>query len=235
MLKTMSAYASELLTASGEADAVSMSHARRFVAVTEELRGQLESDGLLQALERGVVEDTNVRAALDTLLAAVGVDADALELGLLACGNLLMYWHVRGQNLSARERALAFLREDHRSTATVGRSRALITAGLALWMLGKFDEAIVEWTEAYGIAAALDATRERCMSPFLLGLGLLGKGDTTGRTWTKEGIERSHAAGFAWAEATAATARHTTAKTVRRIMEYLRGNWKGPRANRRGQ
>jgi predicted ATPase/class 3 adenylate cyclase len=206
MLQTMSAYANELLSASGESHAVSMSHARRFVALTEELRGQMESDGLVRALERGVVEDANVRAAIDTLLAAAGADVDALELGLQACGNLLIYWHVRGQNLSARERAIAFLREDHRTTATVGRSRALITAGLALWMLGKFDEAIVEWTEAYEIAAALDATRERCMSPFLLGLGLLGKGDTTGRFWTKEGIERSHAAGFPWAEGLARTA-----------------------------
>ncbi len=207
MLKTISSYASELLGASDEADGTSMSHARRFVALTEELRGDMEGDGLVRALERGIVEDENVRAALDTLLAAArGGDAVALELGLQACGNLLIYWHVRGQNLSARERAVAFLGEDHRIVATVGRSRALITAGLALWMLGKFDEAIVEWTEAYEIATALDSTRERCMTPFLLGLGLLGKGDTTGRTWTNEGIERSHAAEFPWAEGFARTA-----------------------------
>jgi predicted ATPase len=194
MLQTISAYANELLAASGEADAVSMSHARRFVSLTEELRDDMEGDGLVRALERGIVEDSNVRAALDTLLAAAR-----------ACGNLLIYWHVRGQNLSARERAVAFLGEDHRTTSTVGRGRALIIAGLALWMLGKFDEAIVEWTEAYEIATALDATRERCIAPFLLGLGLLSKGDTKGRTWTKEGIEKSHAAGFPWAEGFART------------------------------
>ena len=102
MLQTMSAYANELLSASGESHAVSMSHARRFVALTEELRGQMESDGLVRALERGVVEDANVRAAIDTLLAAYiwnyrraaqdGADAPALiaemdrQIGLLFDG-----------------------------------------------------------------------------------------------------------------------------------------------------
>jgi predicted ATPase len=200
MLQTISAYADELLAASGESGSISMRHARRFVALTEELRGDMEGDGLVRGLERGIVEDANVRASLDFLLTAARAgDEDALERGLQACGNLLIYWHVRGQNLSARERANAFLGEDHKASS-LGRSQALLTSGLALWMLGKFDEAIVEWTEAHEIATALDATRERCMAPSLLGLGFLGKGDSTGRIWTKEGIERSHSAGFPWAE-----------------------------------
>jgi predicted ATPase/class 3 adenylate cyclase len=207
MLQTILAFANELLASSGDADSVSMSHARRFAALTEELRGDMEGDGLVRALERGFVEDANVRGALDMLLSVARAgDAEALELGLQSCGNLLIYWHVRGQNLSARERAVAFLGEDPKTAPTVGRSRALLTAGLALWMLGRFDEAIVEWTEAYEIATALDATRERCLAPFLLGLGLLGKGDSSGRVWTTEGIERSQAAGFLWAEGLSRTA-----------------------------
>jgi predicted ATPase len=205
-LQTVSEYAAERLAAAGEADEIFLRHAYQYASLTEVLRDGIEGDGLIRALEKGVVEEGNIQAALDTLLVATRTgDAASLELGLRTCGNLLMYWHIRGKNVSARERTVAFLVEDRVGTATIGRSRAIITAGLALWMIGDFARAIDEWTESYQIANALNAPRERCITPFLLGLGCLGLGDATGRTWAEESIERSRAEGFLWAEGFALT------------------------------
>ncbi len=55
----------------------------------------------------------------------------ACEAGLQMCGDLWLYWHIRGKNLTAREYATSFLDADTRGSPTVGRAGALITAGLA--------------------------------------------------------------------------------------------------------
>src|ERR1019366_1411876 len=83
MLQTVAEYATERLTSSGETDAIHLRHAHRYVEVTEELRIGTEGSGLVRALERGGVEEGNILAALDTLLAATrSGDAVCLELGL---------------------------------------------------------------------------------------------------------------------------------------------------------
>jgi tetratricopeptide (TPR) repeat protein len=206
MLQTVAEYAAERLVAAGEADEIFLRHAYQYASLTEGLREGIEGDRQIRALETGVVEEGNVQVALDTLLVKARTgDAAALELGLRSCGNLLMYWHLRGKNVSARECTVAFLVEDRAATPTVGRSRAIITAGNTLWMIGDYARAIDEWTESYQIAGALDAPRERCIAPFLLGLGYLGLGDAAGITWAEESIERSRAEGFLWAEGLALT------------------------------
>ena len=121
------------------------------------------------------------------------------------CGDLWMYWHIRGKNLTAREYAAAFLDADTGALPTVGRAGALITAGLASWMLGQFERANEEWAEAYRIAAELEADRELCIAAFFHGLGLLGFDLEAGLEWTSESIERSRALGFTWAEGFAST------------------------------
>ncbi len=82
---------------------------------------------------------------------------------------------------------------------------ALITAGLASWVLGQFERANDEWAEAYRIAAELEADRELCIAAFSQGLGLLGFDLEAGLRWTRESIERSRALGFTWAQGLALT------------------------------
>ena len=68
------------------------------------------------------------------------------------CGDLWMYWHIRGKNVSAREYAEAFLAASQGLPPSVGRSGALINVGLASWMTGQIERANEEWGEAYRIA-----------------------------------------------------------------------------------
>ena len=71
------------------------------------------------------------------------------------CGDLWLYWHIRGKNLTAREYAASFLAADTGGAPTVGRAGALITAGLASAMLGQIERANDEWAEAYRIATEM--------------------------------------------------------------------------------
>jgi tetratricopeptide (TPR) repeat protein len=115
------------------------------------------------------------------------------------CGDLWMYWHIRGKNVSAREYAEAFLAASQGLPPSVGRSGALLTVGLASWMTGQIERANEEWSEAYRIAEEMEAGRELCLAALCRGLGLLGV-DTDGAfEWTARGIEQSRAREFDWA------------------------------------
>ena len=146
---------------------IALRHAHRYAAIGREIRDGIEGAGQIGAVERGIAEEANLQAALDTLLAAAtDGDAAACEVGMQLCGDLLFYWHIRGKNLSAREYAAAFLDADVARVPTLGRAGALITAGLASWILGQFERSKDECTEAYRIATELDAARERCVARF---------------------------------------------------------------------
>jgi predicted ATPase len=206
MLQTIGEFARERLEASGEVSEIPLRHARRYAARAQEIRGGIEGADQVRSLERGIAEEGNLQAALDTLLAgALDGDAGASEEGMQLCGDLWMYWHIRGKHLTAREYAASFLDADVGGSPTAGRAGALITAGLASWALGQFERTNDQWAEAYRIAAECDADRELCIGAFLQGFGLLGSDLEAGLRWTSESIERSRALRFTWAEGFAST------------------------------
>src|SRR5439155_19841694 len=154
---------------------VASRHAHRYAALGRELRDGIEGTDQLGSVERGIADESNLQAALETLLAAAKAgDAAACEDGLQLCGDLYLYWHIRGKNITAREYAASFLDADAAGTATPGRAGALITASLASWMLAQLERAHDESTEAYRIAAELEADRECCIAAFFLSTGLPG-------------------------------------------------------------
>ena len=115
MLQTIGEYADERLEASGRERHAAL-QARTAVCRASPARSATASRVRDQvgSLERGIAEEGNLQAALDTLLAAWRRDGDAAacEAGLQLCGDLLLYWHIRGKNLTAREYAAAFLEAD---------------------------------------------------------------------------------------------------------------------------
>jgi tetratricopeptide (TPR) repeat protein len=206
MLQTIAEFARERLAASDEAAELTGRHALRYAELARAIRDGIEGAEQIGSLERGIAEEGNLHVTLDTLLArARAGDLGAAESGMQLCGDLWLYWHIRGKNLTAREYATSFLVAAGGDLQTVGRAGALITAGLASWMLGQIERANEEWVEAHRIAAAADSAREVCIAAFFLGLGHLGIDVRTGLRWTSEAIERSRAAGFVWAEGFAST------------------------------
>ena len=206
MLQTIGEYARERLEDSREAGAIALRHAQRYAALARDIRDTIEGTDQVGAVERGIAEEGNLQAALDTLLAsAKRGDTTALEQGLQLTGDLWMYWHIRGKNLSSREYATAFLDLDPVGAPTVGRAGALLTVGLGSWMSGQFERSADEWGKAHRIAAELDAGRELCLAGLCGALAVLGSDVDAGLTLTKESAERAGALGFTWAQALALT------------------------------
>ncbi|MEO7804943.1 MAG: adenylate/guanylate cyclase domain-containing protein [Actinomycetota bacterium] len=201
MLQTIAEFARERLNATDEAAEIILRRARRYAELAGAIRDGIEGTDQIGSLERGIVEEGNLQAALDTFRAlAQAGDVAAAESGMQLCGDLWQYWHMRGKNLTAREYATAFLDVAAGDLPTVGRVGALVAAGLASSMLGQFDRANDEWRDAYRTAAAVDTDRERCITAICLGFGQLFINVQAGLRWTGEGIQRSRAMGFAWAE-----------------------------------
>jgi tetratricopeptide (TPR) repeat protein len=206
MLQTIGEFAREELGAAGEAGAVALGHARRYVERAREIRDGIEGTAQVGSVELGIAEEGNFQAAIDTLLeTARGGDELAAELGMQMCGDLWMYWHVRGKNVTAREYANAFLEGEARGTPTAGRAGAMITTGLASWMLGEYEQSLDEWADAYRISAEIGAEREMCIAGVMQALALIFLDPEAGLRWAEESIETSRAVGFTWAEGIAST------------------------------
>jgi predicted ATPase len=206
VLQTIGDYARERLEAAGEAHELALRHARHYATLAQEIRDGVEGTDQIGSIERGIAEEANLQAALDTLLtAALGGDAAAIQPALQLCGDLFMYWHIRGKNLTARDYARSVLDADTDRSPTVARAGALLTAGLASWVLGEFERANDEWAEAYRIATELEANRELCMAACFQGLGLLGFDLEAALKWTTESIDKSRAHSFDWTQGFAAT------------------------------
>jgi tetratricopeptide (TPR) repeat protein len=218
MLQTIGEFARERLEAVGETGEIALRHARRYAELAREIRDSTEGIGQRDSIERDIVEEGNLQAALDTFLAAARRgDAAACEAGMQMCGDLLLYWHIRGKNLTAREYAASFLDADAGASGTVGRASALGTAGLASWALGEFERSNGEWAEAYRMAAEVGAERELCVSASLGAIGMIGFDLEAGLRYAHEAIERTEALGFTWWQGLALTAEgilHTVAGSL---------------------
>jgi tetratricopeptide (TPR) repeat protein len=201
MLETIREFAGERLDAAGEGDEIAVRHARHYLDVARAVRDGVEGDTQVASVERGIEEEANLQAALDTFLGlAQAGDRDACEGGLLMCDHLWMYWHVRGKNLTAWEQAKAFLDADTERLPTVGRAGALLTASLGSWMGGQIERAKEELDEAYEIAAAVDASRELCVAAVMQGtFGLLGYDPADALRSARHGIELGRQHGFDFA------------------------------------
>jgi tetratricopeptide (TPR) repeat protein len=206
LLQTIGEYARERLADAGEERELSRRHARRYARLAREIRDGIEGTDQIPSLQRGVADEGNIEAALDALLeAAEAGDEIAREEGLQLCGDLWMYWHMRGKNLTQRRYALAFLGSEGGGEPTVARVGALLSAGVASWVLGQFEKADDEWAEAHRFASQLEADRELCLAAFSWGFGLLASDVPKGLALMAESIELSGRVGFTWAEGFALT------------------------------
>ena len=125
MLQTIGEYARERLEARRETREIALRHAHRYAAIGREIRDGIEGADQIGAVERGIAEEANLQAALDTLLAAArDGDAAACEVGMQLSGDLWMYWHIRGKNITAREYAAAFSARTSRAPDAGARGRA---------------------------------------------------------------------------------------------------------------
>lgn len=199
MLQTIREYALEELASSREADEVAWRHAVHFAEIATAIRVGIEGGDQVAAVERGVAEDTNVRAALDFLLRGTQRgDHSSAELGMRICGDLYLFWHIRAKHVSAREYSRAFLRSPAAQERTIARSNALRNAGVASWVLGHPEEGVEANLEASAIANELGVDAEAAITAFCLALAYLSLDAPRALEWTGKGVEQARAVGDPW-------------------------------------
>lgn len=201
MLRTISEYASERLAESAEQEEIIACHAAAFVAVAHEIRDGIERDHQVASVERGIVEDQNLSVALDTLLAGARAgDVAAADAGLRTCGNLNLYWHIRGKNLTARETSNAFLEASKGLASESATAAAMRTAGLGAWALGQIELANQEWEAATDLARSADDPLELCLCRMFAVFGLIGVDGELGRRCATDALELARSIDYPWAE-----------------------------------
>ena len=142
-------------------------------------------------------------AKVDTLLAeAKDGDASACEAGLQLCGDLYMYWHIRGKNLTARD--FEVLENGHpRSISDFRRDTAGVSIALLFDVSGSMEGHLpnaresaahaLSWLEPHDEAAVFTFdTRLDEAVPFTAGLKALPESMTSivpfGATATRRGL-----------------------------------------------
>jgi predicted ATPase len=153
MLHVIREFALEQLEASGETDEIRERHAAWYHRVALEIDDALRGPRQVAMMIEGAADDANIQDALAYGLArGRSGDEAATERALMMTGALFLYWHIRGYHLSARQWSADLLAASGGSRPTLGRARALHTAGLASWTLGQYERARDELRESYEIA-----------------------------------------------------------------------------------
>ncbi len=200
MLQTIKEYALEKMEAAGETTEIKGSHAAYFLEIARRTHLGNQGHNQLERLERADKEENNIQRALEWWMAmAEEGDDEAAELGLQLCGELWMYWHIRGMHLSARGWITAFLEATNGQRETPGTCAALVTAGLCSWTLGDYPRAIEELEASYEIGKKLGLAYEMaaatsCLTVSYLPLGEISKASKN----VRESLEITREIGNDW-------------------------------------
>ena len=106
LLRTISVYARELLTAAQALEPARRRHAEHYLAFVEEVAPQLRTGMFLSAKDRIEQELDNIRAVLEWTVPETGAAAaesgDELAIGLRMCQALHWYWYACGYQAEGR-------------------------------------------------------------------------------------------------------------------------------------
>jgi predicted ATPase/class 3 adenylate cyclase len=157
MLETIREYGLEVLTTSGEMEAVRQAHAAYYLALAEEAAPRLKGPQQAEWLERLEREHDNLRATLTWSLEHEQA-GPRLEIALRLCEALEEFWGVRGLYSEGR----AFLEQvlaSGEGVASSVRARALNAAGTFSNYQGDVDRAEALLQESLVMYRQLEDTR----------------------------------------------------------------------------
>jgi non-specific serine/threonine protein kinase len=155
-LQTINEYAREKLITAGEEETFSYKHAKYFYQFAHLIHEGTQGKNQLKRIRQGTSEEANIQAALDYLLnLAIQGDEVAREMGLSMCGELWMFWHIRGKNKSAKDLVNAFFEATPDQTPSLGKCKAMMASVVAYWILGDFTSCIDQAHLHYAMAQQL--------------------------------------------------------------------------------
>ncbi len=161
LLQTIKDFALEQLKAAGETDLLFQQHAAYYYELSQKINEGMQGGQQIAYIRQGVREMANFQAALDYLLKqAKAGDEKARETGMDMCGELSMFWHIRGYNVSIRNYVHALLETADLEKPSLGKCKAIGTLGGIYWTLGDFEQGKKYSIQYYAIAEQLNHTIE---------------------------------------------------------------------------
>jgi predicted ATPase/DNA-binding CsgD family transcriptional regulator len=140
VLETIHEYATERLSASGEAARLFDRHLTYFLALAETSEPKLKSGEQLVWLARLEADHDNLRAALSRSLGTTGMGSDP-AVALRLAGALAWFWWMRGHFGEGRRWLNLALAAGNEAPAAV-RAKASRDAGTMAYAQGDFDQAV---------------------------------------------------------------------------------------------
>jgi predicted ATPase/class 3 adenylate cyclase len=196
MLETIHEFASERLTAAGEAQELATRHADHYLAFAERAAREVQGHEQAAWLDRLAADDPNFAAALDRT-AAQGAAQKHLRLAAA----LAIYWLVRARPSDARRRFADALAIDG-SGADPERAALHRAAGRAALAQGALDDAAGQLEQAIVLFGRLNDQGGAARAQSILGDVYTARGDYQG-AWAllEQSLETARQLGFTWLEA----------------------------------
>ncbi|NNF35343.1 MAG: helix-turn-helix domain-containing protein, partial [Saprospiraceae bacterium] len=140
LLQTIKDFALEKLVSAQEYEQFFYKHALYFSSFSEILARGTEGERQKQRMILGLSEEANIAAAMDYLVfQAEKGNSSARDVGLNICGNLWMYWHIRGKHSSTKENILSLLDGAKDDKPSLAKCRALFCLHVSTFTLGEID------------------------------------------------------------------------------------------------
>jgi non-specific serine/threonine protein kinase len=171
MLETIREYASELLTASGEREAMQRAHAAYCQAFAERAETELRGPRQAEWMERLEADVDNLRAALRWSLVN-----DEPDIGLCFGGALWYFWFVSGRLSEGREWLRALLAGADSREPSQMRAESLVGASWLAFCQGDYDAANTQAQEGLRLHERLGNKRGRAAALTTLGCVAMGQG-----------------------------------------------------------
>jgi predicted ATPase/DNA-binding XRE family transcriptional regulator len=202
MLVTIGQFASDQLTASGEAAQKQERHARALLALTEAAGPHLVSAQRQPWLHRLDLDLENIRAALSWSLSSGG----DVELGQRLAGNIAWYWYLRGHLQEGRDWQERLLAVDIGPSANRGRALAHFVVGGTSLMQGDITTARRHLEAAVSLLASQGDSWRQSQALTLLGIALAGMDDARmSLQLYRDSVELARGIAGDWLEAFALT------------------------------
>ena len=191
LLQTINDFAMEQLKEKGENDQFYQKHAEYYFKIAKKLRIGTQGERQLALMKEGMLEEANILRALDYLLSkAKNGKEDAKELGLSICGELFMYWHIKGKHKTGKSYIHAFFGATENQDPSMGKCAALLTLHIATFTLGEIEAAKTSAERHYKMAAQLQNGLEMAKSSFAMGFSHLFIDLELAKRYSDEGVIR---------------------------------------------
>ncbi len=189
LLQTIKDFALEQLKLSGEGDSIFHQHALYYLEFSKILEEGTKGKNQKEQMTKGLLEEANIAAALDYLMdkSKTG-DHDARALGLDICGNLWMYWHIRGKHQSAKTYINTLLENSKDENSSIPKCKALFCLHVATFTLGEVKQSLDAALRLSRMAANLKNDLELMKGQFGLGFGHLTENPQLAKNYSHETV-----------------------------------------------